>query len=77
MEGLMLNEDDKEMLFVSVRPYVADARAIREFLDSADAASFEELGEEIQKRVGRSSGTLKTDFKILHDKWEKMRYQKK
>jgi hypothetical protein len=60
-----------------VRPYVADAQSIREFLDSVDIVTFEELGEEIQKRVGRSTGTLKTDFMILHDKWEKMKYQKK
>ncbi len=57
--------------FEEVAPYISNLSKIKEFVDENEGRNEEEIIRELRERIDTSEGTLKTDYRILLNEFEK------
>ncbi|MCC7569174.1 MAG: hypothetical protein KO463_06140 [Candidatus Methanofastidiosa archaeon] len=71
MEGLRVDADVIEDVFLSIRPYLSDTKAMQSFLETHASLSIGELASAVRDAMATYEGTRRTDFSILLTALEK------
>jgi len=58
-------------IYISIRPYLDDAQAIRSFMENTLDLGTGALLDKVRSRIENSSSTERTDFQILLNALEK------
>ncbi len=58
-------------VFEEVAPYISNMDRIKKFVDENESKSPEELRDILAEMIENSEGTLRTDFRILLNEFEK------
>jgi len=58
-------------IFEDVAPYISNLSEIKKFVEENEGKKKEEIIEILEKKIANSEGTLKTDYKILLNEFEK------
>jgi hypothetical protein len=62
-----------EEIYEEVLPYLSNPKEVRDFLDEHKESSLEEIIKDINVKIGGIEASLKTDFRILLNAFEKPR----
>ncbi len=57
--------------FEEVAPYILNLSEIKKFVEENEDKDEDEIVKELEKRISSSEGTLKTDYRILLNEFEK------
>ncbi len=57
--------------FEEVAPYISNLAEIKKFVEENEGKSEDEVIMELENRIASSEGTLKTDYRILLNEFEK------
>ena len=58
--------------FENVAPYISNLRELKKFVEKNENKSQDEILHILEEKVNGSSGTLKTDFRILLNEFGKI-----
>ncbi len=58
--------------FENVAPYISNLRELRKFVEENENKNPKEIFDLLEEKINSSSGTLKTDFRILLNEFGKI-----
>ena len=58
--------------FENVAPYLSHINTIREYVENNENRDVKEVIRDIENKIGKERGTMKTDFKILLNELRKI-----